>query len=1048
MRIAGSRNLALAVGVGLCAAMGAAEETRLLRFPDIHANVLVFSHGGDLYRASIHGGVATRLTDLPGEEILPRFSPDGRWIAFTADAEGNKDVYVVPASGGTPRRLTFHPADEWVVDWHPDGTRIVFRSNASSFLPKINRLHIVPFRGGMVQVMELPEADLAGYDDAGGTLAFCPTRSDALVRGYRGGAVPEIWTFDLAARTSERLLSDGSVNHHPVWIGNRIYFVSDKGDERQSNLWAYDTAAGKARQVTFFREWPVRWPSKGGGLIVFENEGRLAIFDDRRGTVRAVNIEIRRAGDPSDAAEVDVRRLVSGAPALSPDGRKVILSARGDLFLLEPDRGVTRNLTRTPGASERRPQWNPAGGSFAYVSDATGEDQIYVSGEGADTAPVQVSRCGVGRIGSLSWSPDGRMIGFSDHRASYHVLDVETHVAKKIFFNAYQGSIPFATASWSPDSRWLAYTLGGPSWFASVYLYSLDQDRSFRVTDGSVSASEPQFDPAGRYLYWVADGKVNVEDSYWDGEHHRVNPSIIVAATLRREAPAPFGPEAGDAGTVAPPSPVRIDLEGLGERIVPLPVEDSSYDGLRAVEGGLIYRSSPSAGGSSYKLLDLASGKETTLLPDAFHLVPAARSSRAAYRSDSGIGLLELRTGETAGDAPLDLSGLRARLDRRLEWNEIFQDSWRILRDFFFDDGMRGVDWAAVRSKYEPLLPHVASRQELSRLLEEMFAELGHSHIEISGGDLPVAANRGHGLLGIDLAPDPATRLYRIARIYRGWNGDPDWTSPMTLPGMNVKEGDFLLAIDGTELREGVNPDELLLGKAGREVVLTVHSGPSLEGARRLTVKPAAYTESGGDRLRYIDWVTRNREAVARASGGRIGYIHLADTYVPGVAQFFRQAYPQLDKEGLILDLRFNGGGYSPVWMIDRLSRPVIFRSRLPHGKAPILEPDPVFPGIKACLVNESVESSGETFAAMFRQRGIGPIIGRRTAGALASTGGMRLVDGGVLVYPAEGKGTIENEGVAPDIEVRNLPEETISGVDRELERAVTELMQRLPDLT
>lgn len=1024
-------------------------ETRLLRYPDIHGDRIVFCYGGDLYMSSIAGGGARRLTSWPGEELLPKFSPDGRRIAFTAEIEGNKDVYIMPASGGLPRRLTFHPADEWVVDWSPDGKSVDFRSNALSFSDRTDRLLRVPAGGGLVTALELPEAYQASFDEVGDKAAFCRTGSDELPRGYRGGAAPGIWIYDLTRGTSEAIVEDGCVNGHPIWIGDRVYYVSDKGERARPNLWVYDLNSRSSRPLTSYGEWPVRRPSRGGDRIVFENEGRIVVFDVRAGALRPVPIEVPGAGAPIVEAAVDVGSYLSGAPALSPDGRQVIVSARGDLFLIVPGVKTTVNLTRTPGACERYPQWNPAGGSYAYVSDATGEDQIYVLPEGEGGRPEQVSRMEAGRIGPLSWSPDGRRIGFPDHRAAYHILDLETGVTKRIFFNAYQGSVPFASAAWSPDGRWLSFTLGGPNWLSSVWLYSLDRDRSFRVTDGSYHASDPRFDLAGRWLFWVAYGKAHVEDSFWDGDHHIVDPSTIVAATLRREDPSPFAPGAADAAGVTVwtgPAPLRIDVEGLGERIVALPVGDSTYDSLRAVEGGLVYRSSPSAGGSSFQLFDLASGKATALSGSAFFLVPAARSAKAVYRSDEGIGILDLRAEPGAGDVKLDLSGLRLDLDRRREWAQIFAESWRIVRDFFYDDGMRGSDWPAVRRKYEALLPHVATRQDLNDLLEEMFAELGHSHLEILGGDLPVASRRGHGLLGVDLETDPATRLCRIVRIFRGRSWEPDLVGPLTLPGMNVRAGDYLLAIDGVPLREGVNPDSLLLDKAGRDVAVTVSSLPRMEGARRLTVRPAACTENGGDPLRYADWVSRSRELVEKASGGRIGYLHLPDTYLPGVAAFFRQAPALLHKEGLILDIRGNGGGYSPVWMIERLSRRVIFRSSLPHGKASIAEPDPVFAGLKACLIDEGVESSGETFAAIFRQWDVGPIIGRRTAGRLASTGGMRLVDGGVLVYPAEGKGVIENAGVSPDIDVENRPEDEMRGADRQLDRAVEELMKRLSE--
>ncbi|MCK7476995.1 MAG: hypothetical protein M0C28_05300 [Candidatus Moduliflexus flocculans] len=621
-------------------ATGTAAETLLLRYPDIHGNRLVFCHGGDVYLSSIEGGQAQRLTDFTGEESLPKFSPDGRQIAFTAEVEGNKDIYIMPVSGGKPRRLTFHPADEWVVDWHPDGERVVFRSNASSASYRVNRLHVVPAGGGLVQVLELPEADLAGFNDAGDKVAFCPTRVDLPVKGYRGGAAPEIWTYDFAARTSDRIIADGSSNSDPIWIGDRVYFVSDRGDDRAPNLWVRDLGAGTSRPLTGFKEWPVRWPSRGGDRIVFENGGpppypRHSHRDHTPGPDR----DPRVPGPPDD--DGDHRRELSSPelPPCRPTAGRSSSVRGGTCSSWSPAGTLTRNLTRSSGAYERYPQWDPQGGRYAYVSDATGEDQIYIGRDEGDREAEQVSRCEAGRIGAISWSPDGRKIGFADHRAAYHILDLETGAAKRIFFNAYQGSVPFAAAAWSPDSRWLAYTLGNPNWLGSVYLYSLDQDRAFRVTDGSVNASSPQFDPDGRFLYWISDVRVNVEDSFWDGEHHLVDPSTIVAATLGREAMSPFAPgleNAEPAAGAAGASPLRIDVEGLAGRAVALPVPDSSYGSLRAVAGGLIYSSSPARGEACFKLFDQASKTETILSRDAFFLVPAARSATAAYRGDSG----------------------------------------------------------------------------------------------------------------------------------------------------------------------------------------------------------------------------------------------------------------------------------------------------------------------------------------------------------------------------------------------------------------------------
>ncbi|MCX6559116.1 MAG: PDZ domain-containing protein [Candidatus Aminicenantes bacterium] len=1030
----------------------AAAETRLLRYPDIHKDQIAFCYGGDIYTASVNGQNVRRLTSLPGEELLPKFSPDGEQIAFTAEFEGNKEIYVMSAHGGKPRRLTFHPADEYVVDWHPDGTHILFRSNGSSFSYRFNRLHSVPVQGGLPAVLEPAEADLSSYNDQGDQIAFCRTSLETLPwKRYRGGAGPSIWTFDFKTHKSELVVDDASINHHPLWIGDAIYFVSDRGEAKEQNLWAYDCRSRAVRQLTFYKDWGVKWPSRGGGKIIYENEGRLCVYDVKTGRISAIRIEIGLPDGFLTPTVKNVQDKISSV-ALSPDGKKVIVGARGELFGLDPEKKITRNLTETPGVNERAAVWSPDGRSYAYISDRSGEEQIYVQSEEGGGPPVQVSRCEPSKLGGLNWSPNGNKIGYSDKRAAFYVIDLETRETRKIFFNEYFASERYVAAAWSPDSRWLAYEVGNPNWCSSIFLYSFDADRAFRVTDESSSAYNPRFDPDGRYLFWIADCAVEVADSYGDEDHHMLNPSKIVVATLQRDRLSPFSP--GGGGVPGPGSPaafpIRIDVDGLGQRITTLPVANSNYRDLTARSGRLIYRSEPDGGEPAVKIFDLAGPKESTLLNAGYAVYPAARADKLLYSGSGRVGLLDIRADQKAGDGLIDLSGLRMTVDYRQEWRQMFTDAWRIQRDFFFDEKLRGVDWEAMKRKYEVFLPDVASRRDLNSLIEDMFAELGQSHVEINGGEGPSLPVHKNGLLGIDLEFDRAHRLYRITRIYRGRNWDADRVSPLTLPGLNIKSGDYLLAIDGTPLEERVNPDSLLVDKAGENTVLTIHDKPVWAGARTMTVKPASYSARQGDLLRYNDWVLSNMDAVNRASGGKIGYLHIPDTYYPGIEAFFRYFYAQIHKEGLIVDIRFNSGGYSPYWMIERLNRSMIYYSRMPYGKAPIKEPGPGFFGLKVCLINEWAESGGENFASIFRLLKSGPLVGRRTAGNLASARDYALMDRGVVTYPAEGKKTVrgedfvENAGVSPDIKVANRPEDFVRGIDRQLERGVQELLKQL----
>jgi tricorn protease len=1030
----------------------AAAETKLLRYPDIHKDKIVFCYGGDLYTASITGQNVKQLTSFPGEELLPKFSPDGEQIAFTAEFEGNKEIYVMSVHGGKPRRLTFHPAEEYIVDWHPDGTKIIFRSNGSSSSYRFNRLHSVSVQGGLPTVLELAEADLSSYNDRGDQIAFCRTSLETMLwKRYRGGAGPNIWTYDFINHKAELIIDDVSINHHPLWIGDSIYFVSDRGETKEQNLWAYNCKSKEVRQLTFYKDWGVKWPSKGGDQIIYENEGKLCVYNVKSGKIANIKIEIALPDNFLAATVKNVQDKMYSA-AISPDGKRVIVGARGELFCLEPEKKISRNLTGTPGINERSAVWNPDGRHYAYISDISGEEQIYIQTEEGGQKPIQVSQSIKSKLGGLNWSPDGKKIGYSDKRACFYVIELETGETKKIFFNEYFGSERFVSAAWSPDSKWLVYESGNPNWFSSVFLYSFENNKAFRVTDELTNAFNPRFDPDGKYLFWIADCSVNVEDSYWDDDHHMVNPSKIIVATLQKDRFSPFSPGQGSGSEKQSQTalPILIDVEGLGQRIAALPIGNSNYKNLLALKGKLIYRSEPDTGDSAIKIYDLLEQKESILLNGTFSVFPATHADKVLYFASGRVGILDIKADQKAGDGALDLSGLTITVDYRKEWRQMFNEAWRIQRDFFFDEKLRGVDWEAMKRKYEVFLPYVASRRDLNYLIEDLFSELGQSHVEIKGGELPKIPQSKIGLLGIDLEFDQSQRLYKIAKIYRGRNWDADMISPLTLPGMNIKSGDYLLAIDGTPLDDRVNPDSLLVDKAGETVVLTIHEKPTWTGSHTVKVKPASFSESRGDLLRYNDWVLSNIEKVNQATGGKVGYIHIPDTSYPGMESFFRHFYSQLHKEGLILDVRFNSGGYGPYWMIERLNRSMIYYSRMPYGKAPIKEPGTGFFGPKVCITNEWAESGGENYASIFRLLKSGPLIGKRTAGNLASAQGFYLLDWGGVTYPAEGKQNgkgedfVENVGVYPDIDVTNRPDDLIQGKDRQLERSIQEILKQL----
>lgn len=1021
-----------------------AAEIRLMRYPDICRGQIVFCYGGNIYTATSEGREVKQLTDYPGEEEYPRFSPDGRYIAFTAEKEGNKDVYVIPSGGGDARRLTFHPADERVVDWSPDGSEIYFCSNGQSFNVRVSRLYAVPAVGGLPVVLDPGEVEQADVDETGTRIAFCRTSIATYPwKGYRGGSVPDIWIYNFSDKSAVRIIADSTINHCPLWIGNRIYFVSDKGETREQNLWMYDMVSKETRQITFYKEWGVRWPGKGDEDIIYENEGRLFLYNTRSEKIVSLKIELNPDNSVLKPVEKDVSSRIR-RPVLSPDGKKVLLSARGDLFCIDTENNSTQNMNLSPGVNERGAVWSPDGEEYTFISDISGEEQIYTRSADNSTKPVQISHHEPSRLGSLSWSPDGKKIGFADSKAGYYYIDLETKVCHKVFTNPYIEGRLFVSASWSPDSRWLTYECGNASWFYSVYLYSLENGQSYKISGDYVNANSPVFDPKGDYLYWIADCNVSVADSYLDMDHHIVNPSNLVMAALRKEMTLPFTANYDQEGNTKykNQSPLKIDVEGLGTRTTLLPVGPAMYGNLYALNNKLLYEETDAYGASAFRIFDFERGEEYPFLQGAYYCVPSARLDKVIYLSNDVAGISGIGTGYAVGEGTLSLDGLHMSIDRKKEWAQIFYEAWRVQRDFFFDDKLHGVDWEAMKHKYEVLLPFVSSRSDLNHLIEDLFCELRQSHVEIKGGDLEETGSSDNGLLGIDLAFDPVVKRYKIIKIYRGQDYSLDVRGPLTLPGMNIQEGDYLLAINGVELRPGSNPDSLLINTAGSVISITVNQKPVFAGARDVKVKPYSFSEYG-DQVRYADWVAGNIEKVTRASGGKIGYIHIPDTYMQGMESFFRFFYPQIHKQALIVDVRFNSGGYPPYWMIERLNRKMIYSGKWPQGKASMSDPVPAFFGSKICLTNEWAESGGDLFAATFRTLNSGLIVGKRTAGNLASAYEIGLVDGGVVVYPGEGpqnlqgENIIENKGITPDVEVENLPGDWVKGIDRQLEQCI-----------
>ena len=1074
---------ALALGLALPGPRPrAAGEARLLRFPDVHGDVVVFSHGGDLWTAPTAGGQARRLTSGEGLELFPRFSPDGKWIAFTGQYDGSYDVYVVPATGGEPRRLTWYPSrenperlgiDNMVVGWTPDG-RILFRGQRNPMGGFVGEPWTVSPEGGPVERFPLPEAGFVSFSPDGKKAAITRVFRDFRTwKRYQGGMAEDVWIYDLASHAVERITDWRGTDTQPMWIGGSIYFVSDREDWK-ANLWRYDVAARTTTRVTSFQEFDVKWPHAGSGTIVFENGGWLWLLDPAEGKPRKISIQLpddERYARPRWAKVED--RITDAS--LGPDGKRAVFTARGDVFTVPAEQGDVRNVTRTQGVREKNAVWSPDGKWLAYFSDATGEEELYVAAQDGKSAPVKLTAGPPTWHFPPVWSPDSKRIAWADRGLGLWWVSLAD---RKPVLATRGPHVEITTYAWSPDARFLAFATEAENRVSVVFLHSLESGKTTPVTSDAFDSVEPAFDPEGKYLYVLSNRDVaptlgELELNYTVNKTTRPH-----AITLRADLPSPFAPRSDEVKPEderekerrekerkekeaekgpKPAAPLRVDLAGIQDRIVPFPVAPSNVQGLRAVKGKVYWLSFPTVElapefpppprKGAIRVMDLEKRKETELLAGVERFDVSADGSRLLYKADKTWGIVEPKEGLKLGDGALKLDGLRMEIDPRAEWRQIFDETWRVFRDFFYLADMGKVDWPAVRKRYEPLLAHVTHRYDLTYVLGEMVGELGTGHTYVGGGDAPKPERVPVGTLGVDLALDRASGRWRIARTLPGQSWIEGRRSPLAAPGVKVAAGDYLLAIDGRELRAGDEPYRLLVQTAGRTVSLTVNSRPTPEGAREVAVQPLPDEWD----LRYFDWVESNRRKVDEATKGRVGYVHLPDMGGRGLTEFIRQYYSQVDRDGLIVDVRANGGGFVSASILERLRRRVVGMSNW-RGERSGPYPAAARHGPVVAIADQYSASDGDVFPWFFRAYGLGPIIGKRTWGGVVGIRDLYsgMVDGGYAfvaefgMYDTEGKWIVENEGVAPDIEVDNLPAEVLAGRDPQLERAIAEVLKRI----
>ena len=1098
----------------------AADGPVLLRRPTVSQTQIAFTYAGDLWVVGRDGGDARRLTTGIGTETDPVFSPDGSLIAFTGEYEGNRDVYVVAANGGIPRRLTYHPGPDEVLGWTPDGKGVLFRSNRNSYVDFVDQLYVVSLEGGgFPRELALPMGEEASFSPDGTHVAYVPNpKWQRAWKRYHGGQTTPIWIVNLAtSEVEDRIPRDNSNDSSPMWVGNTIYFLSDRNGP--VTLFAYDTKTKQVGEVIKNDGFDFKSASAGAGAIVYEQFGTLHLYDINAHQPK--DLTIRVAGDLPQVqphfVKVDPKTIES--IDLSPTGVRAVLEARGDIFTIPSDKGDIRDLTNTPAVEERDPAWSPNGKWIAYLSDRTGEYGLELRDQNGMGEPRRID---LGQPPSFfyspQWSPDSKRIAYTDKRLNLWYVDIDQGKPVRVDTNLFETPDRTLDPAWSPDGQWLTFTKILPNHLHAVFVYSLASAKASQVTDGMSDARYPQFDAKGKYLYFTASTDMGLAADWLDMSSisRPVSRSVYIAVlskdqasplapesdeekiTEEKKSPAPKSPisgskaerdktkrdEASDAkvedaktgdaksgeegdkkSEKNEPVVVKVDVENIGQRILALPIHSRNYVGLIAGKAGILFLSEAPAVPSEedqgnpkltvYKF-DLEKRKDDKFLDEVGAMTLSHNGEKMLYRKGDQWIIASTdappkpEAGEPKpGEGPLKMDGMQVFIDPRAEWKQMYHETWRIERDFLYDPHFHGLDLPVTEAKYAPYLDNMGSREELNYLFEEMLGELTLGHVFVGGGDTPdnkpVART---GLLGADYVVD--NDRYRFSYVYYGENWNPDLKAPLTQPGVNVKAGEYLLAVNGRELHSSDNLYSFFQGTAGKSVMLKVGPSRDGKGAREVTVVPVDSEVN----LRRREWIEHNRQKVYEMSGGKVAYVYLPDTADGGYTYFNRYYFSQIDKKAAVIDERFNQGGDIADYIVDHLHRPMMSLMMTRDGQefsSPLSE---IF-GPKVMIINQLAGSGGDALPWYFRKANVGPLVGKRTWGGLVGIYDYpRLMDGGrvtaprIAIYGLKGDWEVENHGISPDIDVELDPKAMRDGHDPQLETAVKtvlDLLQKNP---